>query len=356
MKWMLRNIVIFLMLATTISCVNRIHRYEGNQIVDGKYDSEYPTRPVSEHLEKLTKSVKLISIFSIYGSYDIYGDRNLRKEGLSHADIKTNATYHYIFEKPATGTATIIYADDNKIAMLTCAHVVNFPDTVFSYFKDKFGKDTPYIRNVSIKERQNIHIHDVPAYKNFEIIAIDSEEDIALIGFTLEYNRPAELIPVLNSPTGRAEELDWGTRVYLIGYPRGKKIVSNNMVSSPNRDKKQGFIIDSVSPRGISGGLIFAVRDGVPNFEVVGMASAVAAESMYYLSPEKNFKMSDYDALHTYDGDAFVQTYDSVFYGITYALSIESVLKFIKENEPAIRSKGYNPDRFFGGNINFERN
>ncbi|MGD9899926.1 MAG: serine protease [Calditrichaceae bacterium] len=356
MRRLLRNTIIFFLLAITVSCVNRIHRYEGNQIVDGKYDSEYPSRPVSEHLVKITKSVKLISIFAIYGSYDIYDDRNLRKEGLSSDDIRTNATYHYIFEKPATGTATIIYAEDNKIAMLTCAHVVNFPDTVFSYFKDKFGKDTPYIRNVSIKERQSNHIHDVPAYKNFEIIAIDPEEDIALIGFDLEYDRPAELIPVLSYPTGRAEELDWGTRVYLIGYPRGKKIVSNNMVSSPNRDKKHGFIIDSVSPRGISGGLIFAVRDGVPNFEVVGIASAVAAESMYYLSPDKNFEMSDYDALHSYDGDPFVQTYDSVFYGITYALSIESVIKFIKENESLIKSKGYNPAHFFGGHINLDKN
>ena len=48
------------------------------------------------------------------------------------------------------------------------------------------------------------------------------------------------------------------------------------------------FMVDAMFSRGFSGGIVLAIRDGVPNFELVGMIKLVSAHSSFVLTPEKD--------------------------------------------------------------------
>jgi hypothetical protein len=151
-------------------------------------------------------------------------------------------------------------------------------------------------------------------------------------------------IPVLNAKIGSAEEMQWGTQVYVFGFPRGKKMISSSIVSKPS---ERTFLIDAALPRGISGGLILATRDGPPNFEFVGLANAISAEKKQYLAPKPIKGQSEYDIQTPYSDDAFVKTHEEIYYGVTHAISIETIVGFLQENQSVLREKGYYFDRLF---------
>ncbi|MCK7529466.1 MAG: hypothetical protein MZV64_73895 [Ignavibacteriales bacterium] len=48
-------------------------------------------------------------------------------------------------------------------------------------------------------------------------------------------------------------------------------MVTKAIVSNPSRDESGSFLVDAVVNNGMSGGLVLAIKDGVPNFEMVGM-------------------------------------------------------------------------------------
>ena len=65
----------------------------------------------------------------------------------------------------------------------------------------------------------------------------------------------------------------------------GHKMITRGIVSNTRDDKSDSFLIDALFNRGFSGGIILAIRDGVPNFELVGMAKSVSAKNEYLLTP-----------------------------------------------------------------------
>lgn len=346
---------IFLILSILLSCLflfnncyRKIYQLESNHIQDGKYDSEFPSLPCSQELEDIAQSVKLVSILAFYESYDLPENSKIKKSTLTANTLKNEAIKKHIIEKPAAGTATVIYHRQKRIALLTCAHIIYCPDTVITYFKNEQGKETEYIQNISIKFKQYNTIGGLPQVFDFNILAMDLESDVAIIGKELS-SIPKKHIPVFNYPTGKAEELNWGTFVYLFGYPKGQKMISTGIVSSPNRDKKHSFLTNASFNRGFSGGLVLAVRDGAPNFELVGMTNSVSAESHFLLSPDKDYDISDYNIKRPYTGDVFTKYHRTIFYGITFAISIETINNFIKKNKPLLQEKGYDVNHFFDG-------
>ena len=326
--------------------------------VDDLYDSEFPQTPVSEELEEIIESLHLISILSFYRSYHFTEDMEIFKKDLAANNLKDQAIESVVFEQPASGTATLIYLDRSKIVFLTCAHIVNFPDTIMTYFKDAAGLDTESIQSLVIKVRQTNNIINQPIAYNFEILAMDEEQDLALIGkdfsqmgtfgFTDKLDNSAlSSLKVFNRTLGKSKELQWGTFVYLAGFPQAKKMVSTAIVSNPDYDNNYSFILDATLQKGISGGIVLALRDGPPNFELVGIATGISGKSEFQIVPENNIPLSEWDLYKPYSGDLYLRKKDIPAPGMIFATGIENILSFIRDNELKLREKGYNPDRFF---------
>ena len=334
----LRTIFILLMSAVSCSCSSAIYDIAYPTLNDGKYDSEFPYRNCSAQLEEINKSVKLINCIAFYESYIFNQSSGIKFADLNEDLILNRSDNHTFFELTESGTATVIYSGVAYTALLTCSHIIDFPDTVISYFTTGMGRTTDIVQSVSIKTKQKNYLPEAQLVGEVEIIAQDKQLDAAIIGLPTN-SEEAKLLPVLKYPHGSARELEWGSFVYVFGYPLNYKMVSKAIVSNPNRDRRGAFLLDAVFNRGFSGGIVLAVRDGVPNFELVGMVRSVPAEFQHSLVPEKLKDNIDYNPRIPYSGEIFVEKRMMINYGITTVVSIEAINEFIAANKDKLERK-----------------
>ena len=83
-------------------------------------------------------------------------------------------------------------------------NIVHFPDTIIAYERDQKGRETNIVKTVAFKIRQNINIIDFLLGSDFEILAMDLDNDVALIGKNLKIDTPFT-IPVFKFPQGIAQ-------------------------------------------------------------------------------------------------------------------------------------------------------
>jgi len=329
------------------SCSQRIYQAAYPTLNDGTYDTEFPYRNCSKELKQIGETVKMINAIAYYKSYVFDKSAQLLRRNITPEVLKKEAVEHIYFNNSTSGTATIIYHEGGRIALLTCAHIVSFPDTIVSYHTLSDGKPSIFIRSVAIKERQSNYVSDLWKIPEVEVLIADKEHDIAVLGGKLPGSE-FPLIPVFDYPLGRAAELEWGSFIYLLGFPRGYKLITRGIVSDPNRSRYGEFIVDALFNRGCSGGLILAVRDGVPNFEFVGIARSAAAEYEYVIRPSKNFDQTKHDLNFPYSGELYVDYRANINYGVTHIIPVEQIQEFFRENRQALAAMGYMIDRFSG--------
>lgn len=333
--------LVVISMAIFSSCAKRIYEISYPILIDGKYDSEFPYRSCSKQLEEIGESVMIVNCIAYYSGF-VFSDTSRITEDDINEDIREAAIEVINFNNSASGTATVIYSEGKYLALLTCAHILDFPDTIISY-RDK---DDPYLQSISFREGQMNYVTNLPEGGEIEIIKMDESTDVAILGKKLS-RQPEEVIPVFSYPLGRAGELEWGNFIYLFSYPMGNKMVTTGIVSSPGKDRNRSFVIDAVFNRGCSGGIVLAIRDGVPNFELVGMARSAPAEFGYILKPSKDFDESEYDPNVPYEGKAYPEYKATIKYGVTYVISIETIIKFLRENHKYFLKKGYDFSSLF---------
>ena len=325
-----------ILINTLISCSKKIYRVAYPTLSDGRYDSEFPYKNCSKELLEISEAVTKVFCNSYYKNYYFAPERRITPKDINK---KLLATADALVELKSTvsGTATAIYYQANRIAILTCWHVVTKPDTILNYFSFEDNPNKKYVQTISVKQKQVILVYGMPEDGVFDILLTDDENDIAILGKELKSSTFAQ-IPVLKYNFGKAKELEWGSFVYLIGYPMGHKVITRGIVSQPDRDKRGAFFIDALFNRGLSGGILLAVRDGVPNFEVVGITTSAAAETETVLVPDRN---KNYDETVPYDGKIYVDNKKNINYGITKAIAAEAILKLIRENREFLLKRGY---------------
>jgi hypothetical protein len=329
------------------ACSSKSNQIDYSIVADGKYDSEFPTQSTSEWIEEIANTVKRISAIAFYEGYTFSPDSNVTLSDIENGMAERKAERKILYNHPAIGSATIIFQKGKRIIVLTCAHVVNFPDTIITYYKSDTSTISQFIESFSVKTKQKNQLVDIVDGADFEILAMDSEGDLALLQKDFLFP-PASEIPVFTYKIGNATELKWGTFVYLIGWPKGNhKMVTSGLVSSPNRDKNHSFLIDASFNRGFSGGIVLATRDGIPNFELVGIVSSASASFEHVLVPEKNVDITRFDPFLPYSGQTYVRLEKEIDYGITFGISSESIQDFLKRNQKRIESRGYNISDFF---------
>ena len=306
---------------------------------DGKYDSEFPYRNSSEQLEEISNNIRLINSIAFYTSYVFPEESKLLRRQLTNIDFKKKAIQEVFFNKTASGTGTVISSKFGAVVLLTVAHVVSFPDTIYSYFLNSDGSLSSYVQSISIKTKQTNYIPDFPGNGEVEIIISDRNIDVALLGQQYSGNQ-AFNISQFSFPWGNSSELEWGSFIYVFGFPMNNKMISKGIVSNPMKEKNT-FLIDAVFNRGSSGGIVLAIRDGVPNFELVGLVKSVPAEYQLNVHPFSNLSDIDFNPMIPYKGDLYVEKEQILRTGITRVIGIETVKDFIIKNKEKILAKGY---------------
>jgi len=307
---------------------------------DGKYDSEFPYKSSSSELEKISESIQRVSCTAFYKIHHFKSEDEITYKMLDGKDLSKTAGWEDYGNNSLSGTAFTVYSESGAVGLITCAHIISFPDTIIAYRGNPDGTTTPYIETISIKDRENIYVAGFPEGSEVEVLAKDDLADIALIG--RKYSPETGFrVPVFPYPSGDAKELEWGTFVYLFGYPINYQMVTKAIVSSPNRDSQGAFLVDAVVNPGFSGGIVLAIRDGVPHFELVGMVQWVPEDEDVFLAPQKLSAGKTYNTLLPYKGDLFPKVHKSIKYGITKIIPIEAIKAFLQDNRVKLKSMGY---------------
>ncbi len=323
-----------------VSCTQKILDTAYPTLRDGRFDSEFPYRDCSVQLRDVGETIRMLYSTAYYKTFTFGEHQKITVSDL--ADILALKKGKESFShNSVVGTATTIFFDGQRVALLTCSHIVDFPDSITYLYPGN-----QYVKSYTLKEKQINFIRDFPESGELEVIARDPQVDIAIIG--KKFSSTNIMMPVFKYPIGRSKDLEWGTFIYIMGFPMGHKMITKGIVSSPNKDKKGSFLTDAPFNRGFSGGAVLAIRDGVPNFELVGLAKSVSAISSYVLTPSKEYDQSLYDPGTPYSGDIFVDQKTDIRYGITSVISTETIKDFFDRNEQVFKDKGYDFKYLFG--------
>ena len=333
-------IIILLMFFIT-GCTKKIYDVVYPTLNDGRYDSEFPYRNASEQLEEISRSVKMLNYIAYYKAYIFNEDQNILQSDINTKEIINGAIDEVYFNEAVSGTATIVFYDGVKVGLLTCAHIGDYPDTVLTYYESHIGQNKQVIQQIAIKVREHYFVNEIQGDANFEVVISDKKRDLALLSKRTPSD-PFQNIRPFKYPIGESSNLELGNFVYIIGYPMGNKMITKGIVSNTRDNKSDSFLIDALFNRGFSGGIILAIKDGVPNFELVGMAKSVSAKNQYILTPAPLNKQLEYEQNIIYSGDIHVKKFEDINYGITYTISTDEIIDFLKENESLLLQKGFN--------------
>jgi len=329
---------------TTSSCAKKIYNVTHEVFTDGQYDTEFPAANCAEQIATLSQAIKLLNSIAYYKQYVFPDTVLIRLKDIDRAYLQRYAVQINYFNNTASGTATLILSNPSAVALLTCAHIVDFPDTIIKYVRND-GPAKTYVKSIAFKEKQTNYISELAEGRDIEILLLDRENDVAIVGRQVS-QMIKDIQPVLNCPLGKARDLKWGNFVYLMGFPRGNKMISSGLVSDPNRGRDGGFLVDTPFNRGFSGGIVLAIRDGVPNFELVGIAKSSAAEFEHILKPPEKIDYSEYDDFTPYDGEMYIENKASIQYGVTNIVPIETVIRIIRQNTRRLNLLGYDFSQF----------
>jgi hypothetical protein len=322
---------------------------------DGKYDTEFPYKTCSKQIGEIARSIKKLHCIAEYRTYIFPSEMMVTRAMIDKKIIKDDRVIKKFDSESVIGTATVVYYDQQKIGLLASAHVLNYPDTIWGIYEGLYAGEEEVIQTYSVKTRQLNYVRDLPIQKNLDILAIDEDLDIALLGQEVDKERNKPVF-VFDYPIGNSDELEWGSFVYIIGYPSGYQMITRGIVSTPGGSHKKNFLIDALFNKGISGGIVLAIRDGVPNFELVGMAKSVAARYENVLVPEEESHIKKYNPNSPYQGNIFVKMQKEISYGITYSVSSNSIKDFIDGHKFELAEKGYLFTHFLNGSKSAKSN
>lgn len=340
MKTILKVFAIAVLALGLTTCRTYTYKTVYPTLSDGKYDTEFPYKTCSKQIGEIARSIKKLHCIAEYKTYIFPSEMMVTKSGIDKKLLRDDRVIKKFDSESVIGTATVIYYDEQKIGLLVSAHVLNYPDTVWGMYEGLKSGSEEIVQSYSVKSRQLNYVRDLPIKKNLEILALDESLDVAIVGQEVDVERKKPVF-VFDYPIGDSDELEWGSFVYIMGYPSGYQMITRGIVSTPGGKHKKNFLIDALFNKGISGGIVLAIRDGVPNFEMVGMAKSVAARYENVLVPEEESHIRKYNPNTVYEGNVFVKMQKEISYGITYSVSSNSIKKFIDEHEKELAAKGY---------------
>ena len=123
-----------ILLLVTCSTPEQTAVQQNNSKPDNRYDSEFPARSVSKKLEFASTTVKKLDCLVFYMTYVFAPDNTIDPGHLTDSVLQTQSLSYTVTNESVTGTATVIYYDGSQVGLLTCAHVVEFTDTLITRY------------------------------------------------------------------------------------------------------------------------------------------------------------------------------------------------------------------------------
>lgn len=305
---------------------------------DGKYDGESPYADASDTFDKVGKSVSRINSTAFYATYSFPPDAGVTVYNVERY-IRMNNLEPVYYDYTSTGTATIIYTTPYQIVLLTSAHVVSYDDTLKTYYI-KSDSTTGFLETISYLHRIDYYGFGIEEGSRLDLLAMDELTDLAILGKEFE-SRPVQEYQSLPLKSGNTGRLRLGSLLYHFGYPMQFQMLTRGIVGALDIKERGIFITDAVITRGFSGAPVFAVLDGVPHFEWVGIVSSLHADYKDIIVPKQLPGEPEYPVNSSYSGELHITRQAFPKYGMTRITPIETILDFIESNIEKLKANGY---------------
>jgi len=344
--------------AVSPACAAAIPGFSGDQAF---YQTAWPAYDTSDLLANTFRSVRRIQISTAYRTFTFAPESAPTEAEVGIPEVFASAVDTSTFLRERAATAVMLSrSPEYRVALLTVNHALEFPDTIVLLLEEdeEAGSALPVgsrrVESISIKIRQSNVVVGSTTLDPFEILARDPVRDLALVG-VLEppdpppiapgpgvLSLPPPRTPVLSLRAGDAGRLSWGSFVYVMGYPRGYPMVTRGIVSSPNDRTFGSFLVDGLWNRGMSGGLILAVRGDGEGLEWVGIARSAAATAELRLVPEERDEADRRAAVRLpYRGEVYVEEVQGIDYGITLSVPMSEIRSFLEAQRIPLLQAGY---------------
>jgi hypothetical protein len=312
------------------------------------YRTGFPLRDTSETLEHAFRSMKRIQSLAYYTTYVFPPETAPLETDLISPDVLSTAVDTLTWSQERAATAVIVSRSGRNVALVTVAHALTFPDTILDFYDTEaeeagllLARSPPrQVESVSLLTQQTNWVLGLPDLDPFEILATEETSDVALIGVEYRDGEDPGAVDPLRITTGDPRRLVWGSFVYVLGYPRGYPMVTRGVVSAPDHPTLESFVVDGLWNRGMSGGLILAVRGDGGGLEWVGMARAAAGSIETRLVPEED-ALEDHDIRRPYVGPIYVEEFQRIDYGITLSVPMTWIRRFLDVHRGELRERGY---------------
>lgn len=312
------------------------------------YDVLYPQKNPAPYFKEFSEIIKRIQVSLFYTSYYFDNDQRITLKTLEFQRAQKLSRSKHVFNLSKIGTAIPLQVNNDGVLLVTCAHVVEAPNTIYSYRKEKGLPHDTYLRSVTILERVEYYVFEAPTVNNFQVIAKAEKADIALIQSIPGKNDPL-YVKTLDYPLGNSKKLQWGSPIFMFGFPINNRMMSTGIVSDPNADGKGSFLTNAYMNKGFSGGLVLALRGDVPNFEWVGIANAASSEHEFVLVPNKN-QEAYFEEGQMYTDTLFLEKRLNINHGISKVVPTDEIRAFLESQEKKLFNLGYDLTSFYRKN------
>ena len=290
---------------------------------------------IHDQIESGFRSVRRIQNNAIYRSYFFPRGVEIREADLhgmilDDLELETSVDTH-----SNAGTATVIFNNNRHALLLSAAHTVNQPDTLFHFMEESEGVPEGLIEAVSIKVSENRFVITDNGIVSLEIVGADLSKDLALL-ITAATLGSRDRMQVLELPAGDFERIEWGSQIVALGYPRGIQMISSGVISLTSHPHRT-LLADLNINRGFSGGIVSSVNTETGKLEWIGMLTSAIGEDLTYITPEKSAR-SDYTPDMVYRGDLYIENHRMIHYGIGYGVHIEDIKEFVRLQAPALEA------------------
>lgn len=303
------------------------------------YSTSFPHRDMSKDLSHLFKSVKRISSTAFYNTYSLASKPAVYNKNISIERLNRLAVHKTYTNHSSAGTALVLSASSNRVLLITCAHVITFPDTVIQYYQSEQSGELRPIKFLAYKDKQTNLLIGNQTLGYFDVIAVDTKKDLALLSLNTRSENADKVTP-MDFPAGNLNSLKLGSFVYALGYPKGYKMVTHAIVGDVAHPPFGYILIDAPFNRGFSGGVVMALKGQSQKMEWIGMANSSSATAEYILGPDKSI-IKDDDLNDVYHGPTILEQQNLIDYGITKVIPIDVIQDFIRRNIKRIHDHGF---------------
>lgn len=300
------------------------------------YTTVFPRNEISDQLTDARNSILRIVSTAFYDDY-IFEEGALTMDDFENYNWRSSVSEHNTSRQSTAGTSIVLDKKSDGLLLVTCAHVITSPDTMITVYDGRKEKGN-YIQSISIKNRQNNITMAGPSFKKFEVLSIDENYDIALLAVDVENANELDLQEI-DMPIGNSDDIRMGSQLYILGYPRGYLMVNRGIASRETNQYSNFFVTNALFNPGISGGLVVASKDNFRSFEWVGMARSASASNENILVPAPGYNFGGTPT--PYYGRTFVQRKTRISYGITQTITINTIKRFLEDNEDKISDLGF---------------